>query len=165
MWHLQRSSLWMTYTKAWHVTIMDSLIQHSSEAFHHQDKQQRGKWITLSQPPGALKKNLYEVSFIKIEKWTVDIQKKIHRLHLAKNPLHSSNCIRKPQLTWSKAFSTSNLQSTPGKPIFPLLSRHSLAISTRSRIYLFLTKAFLEEEIISSMTVRSLMAKTLAMIL
>ena len=78
---------------------------------------------------------------------------------------YSSNCIRNPQFTLSKAFSTSNLQSSFGKPVFNLMLRHSLAINTESRIFLFLTKAFCEAEIISSITVRSLVAKTLAMIL
>ena len=96
---------------------------------------------------------------------TVDRQKKIHRLLLAENLLRSSNCIRKPQFTWSKTFSTSSLQSNPGKPVFNLRSRHSLAIITGSRICLFLTKAFYEVEIISSMTMRSRVAKTLTIIL
>ena len=115
--------------------------------------------------PLELSKNPQGEPFIKTEKRTVDIQKNIHCRHLAENPLFSSNCIRKPQFTWSKAFSTSNLQSSPGNLDFNLLSRHSLAISIGSRICQFLTKAFCEAEIISSMTVQSLLAKTLAIIL
>ena len=56
--------------------------------------------------PLELSKNPHGEPLIKIEKWTVDRQKKmkIHRLHLLGNPLRSNNFIRKPQFTWSKAF-------------------------------------------------------------
>ena len=164
MRHCQWSSLYTTHTKAWHVTIMDSFIQHSLKGFHNQDKQQRGQWVILSQPPKTLKKPTRRVIYQNRE---------VNYRHTKENPLppssreatYSSNCIRNPQFTLSKAFSTSNLQSSPDKPVFNLLSRHSLAISTASRIYRFLTKALCEVEIISSMTMRSLLAKTLAMIL
>ena len=79
---------------------------------------------------------------IKMEKRTVNRQKRIHCLHLVEKPLLSNICIRKFQFTWSKAFSTSSIQINPGTLDFNLLSKHSLAIRTGSRICLSLTKAF-----------------------
>ena len=47
--------------------------------------------------PLELSKKPKREPLIKIEKRTVDRQKKIHYLHLSENPLRSSNFIRKPQ--------------------------------------------------------------------
>ena len=101
------------------------------------------KWSACLNPL-KLSKKPHGEPLIRIEKQTIDRRKKIHLLHLLEKPLRSSKFRRKPQFTWLKAFSTSSLQSNLGRSVFNLLSRHSLALSTRSKICLFRTKAFLK---------------------
>ena len=55
----------------------------------------------------------------------------------------------------------SSLQTTPGNLLFNLLSRHSFAISTESRIYLPPTNEFWDSEIRLSKTALNLLANTL----
>ena len=50
--------------------------------------------------PLVLPKKPQGEPLIKMEKWTVDRQKRIHCLHLAENPLLSNICNRKFQFTW-----------------------------------------------------------------
>ena len=110
------------------------------------------------------KKSLGE-PFIKIENLTEEIQNRIHFLHFSENPQRCNIYIRKSQLTWSKAFSTSNLHKTPGILALSLLSKHSLAVKTESRICLSRTKAFWDSDIIPEITLLSLLASNLEMIL
>ena len=111
-----------------------------------------------------LKKSLRE-PLIKIENLTMEIQNRIHFLHFSENPQRCNIYIRKSQLTWSKAFSTSNLHKTPRILALSLLSKHLLATKTESRICLSRTKAFWDSEIIPEITLFSLLASNLEMIL
>ena len=56
-----------------------------------------------------------------MENFTVEMQYIIHFLYLFENPQRQSIYIKKSQLTWSYAFSTSNLHNTPEIPDFNLL--------------------------------------------
>ena len=75
---------------------------------------------------------------IKMENLTVEMQHTIHFLHFSENVQRWGIYIRKPQFTWSYAFSTSNLHNTPGVSVFSLLSIHSAAMfRERKRRYRF----------------------------
>lgn len=115
--------------------------------------------------PQELLKNPIGVPLTKTEKRIEEIQWTIHEHHFFPKPHHLSIYNRKSQLTCSYAFSKSILQMTPGLPDLSLLSRHSLAIRTGSRIYLSLMKALWDLEMIFSIIVLSLLVKILAIIL
>ena len=115
--------------------------------------------------PLELPKKSLGQPLIKMENFTVETQNKIHFLYYSKNPHYCNIYTRKSQLTWSNAFFTSNLHKTPRTPAFSLLSKHLLAIKTESKICLSSTKAFWVSEIIPEITLFSLLASTLDMIL
>ena len=73
-----------------------------------------GERGSLWRSPLELPKKSLGEPFIKIENLTMEIQNRIHFLHFSEKPQRCNIYIRKSQLTWSKAFSTSNLHKTPG---------------------------------------------------
>ena len=81
-----------------------------------------------------------------MENLTVEMQHFIHFLHLSENPQRWSIYIKKFQLTWLYAFSTSNLHNTLGIPLLNLLSIHFEAFKIESKICLPFTNALCESE-------------------
>ena len=84
--------------------------------------------------PLELLKNPTREPLIKIEKRTEEIHALTHLHHLTSNPILSKMYKRQSQLTWSYAFSMSNLQIISSLPLLMWLSRLSLATKTESRI-------------------------------
>ena len=99
------------------------------------------KWSPCLNPHELWKKPL-GLPFTSTEKRIVEIQEKIHCLHLEPKPHLRSIYNKKFQCTWSYAFSKSSLHKTLGNPDLRWLSKHSLATNTKSRICCSLTKAF-----------------------
>jgi len=91
--------------------------------------------------PQELLKKLDGVPFTKIEKRIDEIQHATHYTIFPQNCISSTYTKGNPQLTWSKPFSISRLHSIFGTSDLSLLSMHSLAMRTESRICLPLMEA------------------------
>lgn len=92
--------------------------------------------------------------------WPRELLKKLdHLYHFSSKPHLLNRYNKKPQLTWSYAFSRFNLQITPGSHDLILLSGHSFAIRTKSRICLSRIKAFWDLEITFSNTASRLIGR------
>lgn len=137
------------------------IIQHFAKPLHDKNKEKRGEMISLSQSSLNRKRLMESSSNKHLELHWRDIKANPVRL----NPICLSKSDKKLQLTWSKAFSMSNLQIIPGIPDFNLESKHSLAIRVASLIFLSLRKAIWEVLTNLWSTTFSLSARALAIIL
>ena len=114
--------------------------------------------------PFEPEKKLEGLPLTSTEKLTEDMHILIHLLHLSPKPYLSNKYRRLSQLTWSLV-SMLTLKISPGKLLQTLLSRHSFAIRTKSKICLPLANAFCESDTSLPTTLLNLFAKTFAKIL